>query len=49
MAGIGAFLSLPAVPAKIPSRSDLPTFVIVYCQPVVCRVHDLRPGEPAEG
>jgi hypothetical protein len=36
MAEIGAFLSLPAVPAKVPSRSDLPTFVTVYCQPVAC-------------
>ena len=25
-AGIGALPSLPAVPAKVPSRSDLPTF-----------------------
>jgi hypothetical protein len=30
--GIGATLSLPRVPAKVPSRSDLPTFVIVRCQ-----------------
>jgi hypothetical protein len=27
-----ATLSLPRVPAKVPSRSDLPTFVIVRCQ-----------------
>ena len=30
MTGFGAFPSLAAVPAKVPSRSDLPTFVIVY-------------------
>jgi len=34
-AGCGASPSLPAVPAKVRSRSDLPTFVIVYCQSVV--------------
>jgi len=35
MAGVGAFQSLPAVLAKVPSRSDLPTFVIAHCQPIV--------------
>ena len=32
MTAAGATLSLPRVPAKVPSRSDLPTFVIVRCQ-----------------
>ena len=32
---IGATLSFPRVPAKVPSPSDLPTFVIVHCQRVV--------------
>ena len=31
MAGIGATLSFPRVPAKVPSPSDLPTFVIAVC------------------
>ena len=35
MAGFGATLSFPRVPAKVPSPSDLPTFVIVHCQRAV--------------
>jgi hypothetical protein len=31
MIAFGATLSLPRVPAKVPSPSDLPTFVIVHC------------------
>src|SRR6516162_7773884 len=31
----GATLSFPRVPAKVPSPSDLPTFVIVHCQRAV--------------
>jgi hypothetical protein len=31
--GIGATLSFPRVPAKVPSPSDLPTFVIAHRQP----------------
>jgi len=27
---------------KVPSQSDLPTFVIVRCPPAVCKVHDFR-------
>ena len=38
----GAFSSLPDAPAKVPSPSDLPTFV-------VSRTANLRPGEPPEG
>jgi hypothetical protein len=34
-------LSLPRVPGKVPSPSDLPTFVIVRCQP--------RPAQPLPG
>jgi len=41
-AAFGAFLSLPDAPAKVPSPSDLPTFV-------VSRTANLRPGEPPEG
>jgi Reverse transcriptase (RNA-dependent DNA polymerase)/Group II intron, maturase-specific domain len=37
----GATLSLPRVPGKVPSPSDLPTFVIVRCQP--------RPAQPLPG
>jgi len=33
MAAFGATLPFPRVPAKVPSPSDLPTFVIVHCQP----------------
>src|SRR6516164_1255854 len=29
----GASSSLPDAPAKVPSESDLPTFVMVYCRP----------------
>jgi len=32
---LGATLSFPRFPAKVPSPSDLPTFVIVHCQRVV--------------
>jgi hypothetical protein len=32
MTVIGATLSFPRVPTKVPSPSDLPTFVIVHCQ-----------------
>jgi hypothetical protein len=34
-AGFGATLSFPCFPAKVPSPSDLPTFVNVHCQCVV--------------
>jgi hypothetical protein len=33
MAAYGATLSLPRLPGKVPSPSDLPTFAIVRCQP----------------
>jgi hypothetical protein len=36
MALIGATSSLPRTPAKVPSPSDLPTFVIVHCKTGVC-------------
>src|SRR5215471_19672696 len=40
--GIGATSSLPDALGKVPSQSDLPTFVIVRCRPAVCKVHDFR-------
>ena len=33
---IGATSPLPGTPAKVPSPSDLPTFVIVDCKTGVC-------------
>jgi len=36
LAANGATLSFLRVPAKVPSPSDLPTFAIVRCKPVVC-------------
>jgi hypothetical protein len=42
MTGFGTSSSLPDAPAKVPSPSDLPTFV-------VSRTANLRPGEPPEG
>jgi hypothetical protein len=44
---IGATSPLPCVPAKVPSTSDLQTFAIVRCNPVVCWLDDLTPWQAA--
>jgi hypothetical protein len=47
--GIGASASLPDAPAKVPSRSYLPTFVIVHRQPAGWLSSRVRPASPPEG
>src|SRR5215471_12401257 len=43
-AGIGAALSSPRVPAKVPSPFDLPTVVITHCQPWVIEFTTCAPA-----
>ena len=44
-----ATLSSPRVPAKVPSPSDLPTFVIVHLPTAVLLSYGLCPGKPPKG
>jgi hypothetical protein len=47
MTAYGATLSFPRVPAKVPSPPDLPTFVIVHCEPWFVEFTTLCSGQAA--